>query len=91
MKVNTVMWAEICDKYHVLDYIYNESANETVHYKTKDDEDQPSAWNEGQALAGPKNIFWASKKLSHWSKWHNGGPNILWNFKKKKKSSKELM
>ena len=35
------MWAEICDKYHVLDYIYNESANETVHYKTKDDEDQP--------------------------------------------------
>jgi len=35
------MWAEICDKYHVLDYMYNESANETVHYKTKDDEDQP--------------------------------------------------
>jgi len=34
------MWAEICDKYHVLDYMYNESANETVHYKTIDDEDQ---------------------------------------------------
>ena len=38
-KHSHVSWK--CDKYHVWDYMYNECANETVHYKTKDDEDQP--------------------------------------------------
>ena len=40
-----------------------------------------SAWNEGW----PENKFLGKLKISHWFKWHNGGPNILWHFFMKKR------
>jgi hypothetical protein len=46
-----------------------------------------STLGDPHTVPGPKFFFGPVKNWSHWSKWHNGGPNILWHLFYEKKTS----